>query len=88
MKNGPLYLFVNWDDPSSGDGLGFDVVWDIQEINADGASLYVMPERAAKLIRLALKNGWQPEQSRKPLKRLVFSRPFDFVSLEPLSPVE
>lgn len=88
MKNSPLYLFVNWEDPPPGNVLDLDVVLDIREINADGASLYVMPERAAKLIRLALKNGWQPELSRKPFKRLVFSPPFAFVQLGPPSPME
>lgn len=86
MKSGPLHLFVNWGDPPSVSSA--DVVLNVDEINAADASLYVMPERAAKLIRLALKNGWQPEQSRRSFKRLVFLKPFSYVAFGPPSPVE
>jgi len=88
MKQSPLYLFVNWGDPLPGHLSDADVFLDMSKINADGASLHVMPERAAKLIRLALENGWQPEQSRKPFRRLVFSQPYALVTFGPPSPVE
>lgn len=87
MKSGPLYLFVNWGDPLPGKALYPDVFLNRDEINAEDTSLYVMPERAVKLIRSALKDGWQPEQSRKPFKRFVFLRPFAFVEFGPPSPV-
>ena len=87
VKNSPLYIFVNWDDPLIGNPSDTDVFLDMSDINADGASLYVMPERAAKLIRLALDNGWQPEQSRKPFRRIVFSEPYTLVMLGPHYPV-
>lgn len=58
VKQCQLYIFVNWGDPLPGMLSDGDVFLDMSEINADGASLYVMPERAAKLIRLALDNGW------------------------------
>lgn len=87
MKSSPLYLFVNWDDPFPEKALYPDVFLKIDEINAEDASLYVMPERAVKLIDAALKSGWQPEQSRTPFKRFVFLRPYDLVELGPPLPV-
>lgn len=87
MKSSPLYLFVNWGDPLPEKALYPDVFLNRDEINAEDASLYVMPERAVKLIRSALKSGWQPEQSQTPFKRFVFLRPFAFVEFGSPSPV-
>lgn len=86
MKSSPLYLYVNWGDPLPEKTLYPDVFLDVDEISAEDASLYVMPERAVKLINSALKSGWQPEQSRSPFKRFVFLRPYDLVELGPPSP--
>jgi hypothetical protein len=86
IKNGPLYISVNWGELPEENQANADVFLDTSGIDFDEGCLYVMPERAAKLIRLALEHGWQPEQSQKPFRHIVFLKPYTLVKSGPPLP--
>jgi hypothetical protein len=65
-KRSPLQVHcVTWEDAVIGGPLRAGYALDLSNPGGDGPHLH-QPGWAAKVIRLALSVGWQPEQSQKP----------------------